>query len=252
METNKNSDFDDTEDEKGLDMTESEAMDTTTMSMMDTMDIYNGFPPFETQGEKKVEPIPPKPQKLDFPPLPTSNCKKIFGNPALPTIQPKAITPVLIVFDTNIWMHNQIRIDELLNDATKLNYRIYIPEVVGIELDKHKRHRDQITKERAKNAICARNRYVKFTNRVTQQSNEEAEEVRRNYNCRADDGDHEILSTCLSLIKEGKKVMLCTRDLNFESNAMANHIPIYPPISEEDRIRIEASKQCIYNQYKLF
>ena len=242
METNLNSNFYDTEDVKDLDMTESEAMDTTTTSMMDTMDIYNGFPPFETQEDKKVEPKPPKPQKSDFPPLPTSNCKKIFGNSALPSIQPKIDSPIYVVFDTNIWMHNLIRIDELLNDATKFNYRIYIPEIVGNELDRHKRCGVQVTKDRAKNAISARNRYVKFTNRVTQQSREEAEEVKQSYKCRTDDGDHEILCTCLALINQGKEVMLCTNDQNFESNAIANHIPIYPPISAEDLIRIEASK----------
>ena len=178
---------------------------------------------------------------LIFPPLPSSVCKEIFKDPVLPCIQPKTNTPVYIVFDTNIWMHNLIRIDELLNDVTKPNYRIYMPVVVGNEIDRHKRCGTQITRERAKNAIVARNRYVKFTNRVTQQSDDEAEEVRRNYKCRADDGDHEILSTCLALKNEGKNVMLCTNDLNFESNAMANHIPIYPPISNEDLIRIETS-----------
>ena len=222
--------------EDGIDLRyESEAMDTTS-----TLDYYSGVPiTFETQEPKKSE---PKPLNKEFPPLPKSVCKKIFGNPALPSIQPKTNTPVYVVFDTNIWMHNLTRIDELLNDTTKLNYRIYIPDVVGIELDTKKRHGVQITKDRAKNAIIARNRYVKYTNRVTQQSDGEAREVRRSYGCRTDDGDHEILCTCLALINEGKEVMLCTNDLNFESNAIANHIPIYPPISDEDLIRIDASK----------
>ena len=214
---------------------ESEAMDTSS-----TVDYYNGLPiEFETQEPKKSE---PKPLNKEFPPLPKSVCEKLFGDPALPSIQPKTNTLVYVVFDTNIWMHNPTRIDELLNDTTKLNYRIYIPDAVGIELDTKKRHGAQITKEHAKYAIIARNRYVKFTNRVTQQSDGEAREVKRIYKCRTDDRDHEILCTCLALISEGKEVMLCTKDLNFESNAIANHIPIYPPISGEDLIRIEASK----------
>ena len=214
---------------------ESEAMDTTS-----TLDYYNGVAiQFETQEQKKSE---PKPLNKEFPALPQSVCKKLFGNSALPSIQPKTNTPVYVVFDTNIWMHNPTRIDELLNDTTKLNYRIYIPDAVGIELDTKKRHGAQITKDHAKNAILARNRYVKFTNRVTQQSDGEAREVKRIYKCRTDDRDHEILCTCLALISEGKEIMLCTNDLNFESNAIANHIPIYPPISDEDLIRIGASK----------
>ena len=154
-----------------------------------------------------------------------------------------------IVCDTNTWMQSLRVITAILHDSQMVNYNIYVPYKVGEELDYKKKDPDPDTSANARKAIIARNDFMKaYPSRVIQQTNLESRTALFNHYSFTTKADHEIIAACLKLRADGKEVEMCTNDKNLECEAMANDIPIHPPITPNMRRQIIESK-CFCNYF---
>ena len=150
----------------------------------------------------------------DFPSLEEPSSKRPFPKPLLRPIQhqqPIPLTPLYLVFDTNIWLKGLDFISEICYNENLDQYVIYVPDIVAIELNKSKEKgsSDEVRKL-ARQAIHFQNRTLRTSQKVRQQRRDEAVVSYKFYHCF--NNDDRIIATCLQLRREGKDVSLCTRD----------------------------------------
>jgi len=144
-----------------------------------------------------------------------------------------------VVCDTNTWMSSLRVITAILHDHQMVNYNIYVPYRVGEELDNLKTDDDPETSANARKAGIAKNDFKKaYPTRLIQQTDLQNRTAKFKHYSYTNKADHEIIAACLKLRAEGKDVEMCTNDRNLETEAMANEIPIHPPITPKMRRKI--------------
>ena len=198
--------------------------------------------PYAQRGQKRPvsTTISPKPELHPKPQVPLEVPSTITSSEVTTENQSEP-EPTYLVCDTNTWMKSLRLITDVLHHQDTVNYNIYIPHIVGIELDKKKTSTNQNTSKLARTAINVRNSYLKANPRVSQQTEDQSRTASTfHYTCvKADD---HILAACKMLKSQGKKVEICTKDKNLECDAIANNIKIHPPITPELASKINNSK----------